>query len=167
MVAAATITVSVVTKSEPGGSASISTSAPAAPATSIPTGNSDGSGSGPGNGAANGPALQVDPGDLQQAFQQVNGRSQSILSGNPITFAACLAANGIGGSSVLGVADVDYGSRRAVAIAVSVDAQTAELFIVGPTCGPQGADLIVKQQVSRWSGPEPGGRQGACDLARE
>lgn len=93
-------------------------------------------------------ALEIDTGKVGDAFSQIEGKKQGSLS-NPITFASCMIANGINGVDVLGSVNASYQGQPVLAIAVAVDSTHAEVYIVGPGCGPGGAQLIAKQQVNR------------------
>ena len=94
-------------------------------------------------------ALQIDPNNVQQAYTQINGKKQGSYLSNPVAYASCLAANGIKGADVLGVADASYAGKPVSAIAVAVDISHADVYVVGQGCGPGGARFVVKLSTTR------------------
>lgn len=91
-------------------------------------------------------ALELTPGQFQQAFQQINGASSGPLT-NALVAAACYGANGIVGTDVLGVTEVTFHGGRAAAIAVRISATQARIVVVGPGCGVNGATAALDSEI--------------------
>lgn len=98
-------------------------------------------------------ALTIDPANLQETFNQVNGRDSDLSKfSNPLVYASCLAANDVEQPDVLGLRLGTLGGKPAFAIAVAIpgDPAHANLVVVGAECGANGADrLIAPTRVNR------------------
>ncbi|GGL96873.1 hypothetical protein [Nakamurella endophytica] len=88
-------------------------------------------------------AFEVDPDDFGTAYQRINGQHSGTLA-DPLAYASCLAANSLAQADVLGVSDVTYQGKPASAIVVATGPSTAQVLVVGQTCGPQGAQLLAR-----------------------
>jgi hypothetical protein len=107
----------------------------------------------PAGGASNPAQLQafaIEPGKFDEAFAKLNGTREGKLTDLP-RFTACLAANKITGTDVLGVSDVTYEQKSAMAIAVAVPGNTtqAKVLVVGTGCGSTGPELLAEETVTR------------------
>jgi hypothetical protein len=107
----------------------------------------------PGPGAGSGAGLQafaIEPGKFAEAFDKLNGVREGKLTEAPV-FASCLGQNNVSGSDVLGVSDVTYQGRDAMAVAVSIAGDTAHvrILVVGTGCGPNGPELLADETVTR------------------
>ena len=91
-------------------------------------------------------ALELTPGQFQQAYQQINGAHSGPLT-DPLVSAACYGANQIAGADVLGVTQVTFKGRRASAIAVRVSATQARIVVVGLGCGVNGAKAALDSET--------------------
>ncbi|SDO72366.1 hypothetical protein SAMN04515671_1829 [Nakamurella panacisegetis] len=132
VIAAATITVASLNRTT-GGS---STAGPQPGATSA-------------TASASPNALELKPGQFQDAYNQINGSRSGPLA-NPITYAGCMAANGIAQTDVLGVKQVTYQGQEASAIAMKLDATHAKILVVSLKCGVDGgSDVLASARVDR------------------
>ncbi len=106
----------------------------------------------PGGGSDGGQlqAFTIEPGKFDEAFAKLNGTKEGKLTELPV-FTACLAANKITGTDVLGVSDVTYEQKSAMAIAVAIAGDTthATVLVVGTGCGPDGPELLAQETVTR------------------
>jgi hypothetical protein len=95
-------------------------------------------------------AFAIEPGKFDEAFAKLNGTSEGKLTDPPV-YTACLAANKITGTDVLGVSDVTYEGKPAMAIAVAIPGNTtqAKVLVVGTGCGPNGPELLAEETVTR------------------
>jgi hypothetical protein len=95
-------------------------------------------------------AFAIEPGKFDEAFDKLNGIKEGKLT-DQFVFTACLAANKITGTDVLGVSDVTYEQKAAMAIAVAVPGDTAKakVLVVGTGCGPSGPELLAEETVTR------------------
>ena len=95
-------------------------------------------------------ALELDPGRLGDALQQIEGKRPAGPLQDTATYNSCLAANTLDPSAVSGVTAVTFQGRAAAAIAVVVDAGHSRIVVVGPQCGIGGAaDQLASQTVDR------------------
>lgn len=94
--------------------------------------------------------VNIDPADLQKGLHDIEGKSAGSMS-NPIVAATCLAKLNVTGDQVLGVTDVRYQGKTAIGWALKIpgDDQHAELVIVAPGCGSDGAQVLLREQVTR------------------
>ena len=140
-----TITVTSLNRTPTGGTQAI------APFTTTSSSSSAAAGGAPGNPApdAGGTALTLEPGKFQAAVDQLSGGSDGPLT-NPITSAGCYAANNIKGDDILGVKQVSYLGKQASAVLVQVSQTKATVYVLGLTCGVNGAkDFITAETVDR------------------
>jgi|SRR6185312_449235 len=95
-------------------------------------------------------AFAIEPGKFDEAFAKLNGTREGKLTDLPV-FTACLAANKITGTDVLGVSDVTYEGKAAMAIAVAIPGNTtqAKVLVVGTGCGPSGPEVLAQETVTR------------------
>ncbi len=107
----------------------------------------------PPGGGSNPGAIQaftIEPGKFDEAFDKLDGTSEGKLTDPPV-YTACLAANKITGTDVLGVSDVTYEGKPAMAIAVAIadNPTQAKVLVVGTGCGPNGPELLAAETVTR------------------
>lgn len=140
VIAIGTVTVASLDHSgDTGGLASASSSAP-------PVGGAPAPGSA--GGGTN--ALQLDPGRLGDALQQIEGRRPVGSLQDAAVYSRCLAANAIDPSAVRGVTSAKFDGKPAAAIAVAIDATHSRVVVVGPSCGINGAaDQLAAQTFTR------------------
>ena len=95
-------------------------------------------------------AFAIEPGKFDEAFAKLNGTREGKLTDLPV-FTACLAANKITGTDVLGVSDVTYEGKSAMAIAVAIPGNStqAKVLVVGTGCGPGGPEVLAQETVTR------------------
>jgi hypothetical protein len=142
---AAVVTVGAVVLRPSGGSGGLAGTAPATTGTrSTSSAVATPSGSAPG-----GQAIVVDPRHLENLLTQIAGTTNGGPYRDPARLSACLAANGIKGTNVLGVAAVTYQGAPAYAISLGLDDASAKILIVGDSCGSPGADLLTSQTTGR------------------
>jgi hypothetical protein len=99
--------------------------------------------------APGGQAIVVDPRHLENLLSQIKGTASGGPYSDPGRLSACLAANGIAGTNVLGVAAVTYQGAAAYAISLGLDDASAKILIVGDSCGAPGPDLLTSQTTGR------------------
>jgi hypothetical protein len=117
------------------GASAASTGAPSTPA--------------PGGSQPGSAAIVVDPNHLEDLLTQIVGISDAGPYADPTRLSACLAANGVKNTNVLGVSAVSYQGSTAYAISLGLDEATAKILIVGDSCGASGPDLMTSQTTSR------------------
>lgn len=147
---ATVVVVAVKPNASSGGSAQVAPPQLTSSSTSAPpnaAGNTEAEAA-PTNGVAPN-VVVIDPDNLQQAFKKVQGHSSGKMMSNPVDYAGCLARLDINGELVLGVTDVRYQGKTAIAWALSIpgDSRHAELVVVAAGCGPNGAQVLLRQQV--------------------
>ena len=94
-------------------------------------------------------AVVADPNHLETLLTQITGTASAGPYSDPARLSACLAANGVTGTNVLGVIPVIYQGHSAYAISLGLDQATARILIVGDSCGAPGADLLTSQTSGR------------------
>lgn len=103
----------------------------------------------PGASQPGGAAIVADPNHLEQLLTQIVGISDAGPYADPAVLSACLAANGVKNTNVLGVREVSYQGSTAYAISLGLDEATAKILIVGNSCGVSGSDLMTSQTAGR------------------
>ena len=103
----------------------------------------------PGSSQPGSAAIVVDPNHLEELLTQIVGFSDAGPYADPARLSACLAANGVKNTNVLGVSAVNYQGATAYAISLGLDEATAKILIVGDSCGVPGPDLMTSQTASR------------------
>jgi len=145
VVAVGTVTAIAVTSGDHGPNM-------AGPVPTAPTGITQPVQAPTGNGAGAAPtqAFVLEKGKYAQALDRIEGQQAPAGAlANPVTYAACLAANSIDIPKVKGVTPVTFESQQAFAIAVDQGTGRVKLFVVGARCGTAGADLLDSQIVNR------------------
>lgn len=95
-------------------------------------------------------ALKVDRGNLAAVFDDVKGSTARVGGlANPATWAACLDANKIGLSTVVGVSPVEFENNQAYAIAVDAGSGKTRMVVVGVDCGPNKPATLDDQTFTK------------------
>lgn len=105
--------------------------------------------SAPGSPAPTQQAIVADPKHLEKLLSQITGTATAGPYSDPARLSACLQANGVKGTNVLGVAAVTYQGAPAYAISLGLDEATAKILVVGASCGDPGPDLVASQTTGR------------------
>ncbi len=141
VIAIGTVTVSSLTGSDGSKGSGGQALAPPAPAAGLPTSTA---------GTELPDAFHLDLGRLHDAYALIAGRQPSGTLADPTVYRNCLAANHVVPADVTGVTEVTFDGRPASGIAVTVDATSAKILVVGPSCGVNGAAaLLASQNVPR------------------
>jgi hypothetical protein len=97
--------------------------------------------------SSTGQAVVANPNNLLSLIPQVTQTASAGPFSDPARLSACLAANGVKDTNVLGVLAVTYvdssgNSHDAYAISLGLEPARARILIVGPQCGNPNADLL-------------------------